>query len=42
VSDAQRLLEHRLRFAVRSYEVDENGQVNNALAGAARRAAASE
>jgi acyl-CoA thioester hydrolase len=29
--DAAPLLEHRLRFSVRTYELDENGHVNNAV-----------
>lgn len=29
--DADRLLAHSLRYAVRTYEVDENGHVNNAV-----------
>jgi acyl-CoA thioester hydrolase len=31
VTDARDLLEHTLRFRVRSYELDENGHVNNAV-----------
>ncbi len=31
VSDEERLLEHSVRFRVRSYELDENGHVNNAV-----------
>jgi acyl-CoA thioester hydrolase len=31
VSDRERLLEHSARFRVRSYELDENGHVNNAV-----------
>jgi acyl-CoA thioester hydrolase len=31
VSEADGLLEHGLRFRVRSYELDENGHVNNAV-----------
>ena len=31
MSDRERLLEHMARFRVRSYELDENGHVNNAV-----------
>ena len=31
MTDAERLLEHSARFRVRSYELDENGHVNNAV-----------
>jgi acyl-CoA thioester hydrolase len=31
VTGPERLLEHSLRFRVRSYELDENGHVNNAV-----------
>ncbi len=31
MSDRERLLEHSARFRVRSYELDENGHVNNAV-----------
>jgi acyl-CoA thioester hydrolase len=31
MNDGDRLLEHALRFRVRSYELDENGHVNNAV-----------
>ena len=31
MTDADHLLQHTLRFRVRSYELDENGHVNNAV-----------